>query len=280
MTTRSRFLLLLPCLACFACTDPVVPPAETADAAAADADATADVPDTQAVDALSVNGDAVDAQPSDVAVTDVQFPDAAPDVKDIQPSDIQATDSGPDIATGCSALLAQIDALKPKLTPCGAGATCQVFEYPICNTMGCFQTPVASNADTSALASLTQQAGAAQCPGFHCGCGPYAPAFCLNSQCQQCPPNCDGTCDELTAALLTTAHAENWCGIDKDCQVISTGLCPVGDLPCGGLYVSQNTNQDNLQAIIGGYSKACGASFCKCAVPGPAKCVKGKCVAG
>lgn len=275
MVASRRFLLLFAVLAPLACADPVAAPADAADVPPADTDASTDAPDAQPAD----------LQPADVPTTDVPTADVAADIGplDVPLADVGAEiDAAPEVAgdDGCGALMTQIDALKPKLTPCSAGTTCQMFEYPICNTMGCFQTPVASNADTSALSSLTQQAGAAQCPGFHCGCGPYAPAFCLNSQCQQCPPNCDGTCDEVTAALLTTAHADNWCGIDKDCAVLSTGLCPVGDLPCGGMYLNVNASQENLQGLLGGYSKACGASFCKCAAPGPAVCVKGKCVKG
>ncbi len=240
---------------------------DTADAAPLDTAGTdaaaADVADGAVADALA------DALPAEVTGADTQ-------VVDVPPPDAAAD---ADVGNSCAALLGQIAALKPMLTGCTPATGCKTMEYPICNTFGCFQTPMASDADSSALESLAKQASSAGCDGFHCGCDQPKPAFCLKGQCRQCPPDCDGTCDELTAALLSAAHAANWCSTDNDCTAMSTGLCPVGDLPCGGMYVNSFANAETLQAIIGGYSVACGPSFCKCAVPGPAVCVKGKCVA-
>lgn len=283
MATRNRLTLLLTCCASltWACTQPVVTQNVAADAVTAD---TAPPDATVFADAVADILAGTDAQATDLApldgIADVQALDS--DAWDVHTVDTPAVDTAPqpDSDGGCAAIIAQIDALKPKLTPCNAATTCSTFEYPICNTFGCFQTPLPADADTAALESLAKQASAASCDGFHCGCGPSAPSFCLKGQCRQCPPDCDGTCDEIGPALLTVAHAANWCGGDQDCAVLGTGMCPVGDLPCGGLFLNKFANQDNLQAIVTAYSTACGASFCKCAVPGPAVCVKGKCVQG
>ena len=197
-----------------------------------------------------------------------------------------AADVGPDVAPAdvadvapiCADLLKQIAALKPALAACTVAVGCKTFEYPICGSIGCYQAPMASDADATALEALAVQATAAGCDGFHCGCGVIAPAFCLKGTCKQCPPDCDGTCEEVTAALLQTAHAANWCGSDSDCTVLGTGMCPVGDLPCGGLLLSKNANTADIQAVLTGYSVACGASTCKCAMPQNPTCVAGKCV--
>lgn len=244
-----------------------------------------------------------DSAPSDVEPTDAAAPDGVPPdggVSDgggsdeamavdgaavdgdaavaADPNDAAAADAA-DVPASCPALLAKIAALKPALTACTAQVGCQTFEYPICNSVGCFQMPLAANADLAALESLAQQAAALSCPPFHCGCGEMPkPSYCLGGQCRSCPPDCDGSCEELKTALIKAAHANDWCSSAKDCVTLSTGLCPVGDLPCGGLWVNSYANQQNLLAIVGAYSAACGASTCKCAVPGPAACVKGKCV--
>ncbi len=256
----------------------------TALAACGASPTTADAAITDTEDAAPLDTTGTDAAAGDVA-------DAADAVADALPADVTSADTptadvpppdaaaDADVGSVCAALMGQIAALKPTLTGCTPATGCKTLEYPICNTFGCFQTPMASDADSSALESLAKQASSAGCDGFHCGCDQPKPAFCLKGQCQQCPPDCAGTCDELTAALLSAAHAANWCSTDSECTTVSTGLCPVGDLPCGGLYVNSFASAETLQGLIGGYSVACGASFCKCAVPGPAVCAKGKCVA-
>ena len=171
-------------------------------------DAVADVADVGAADVV-VDAYADIAGLADVAL-DVQDV-AKTDAQDV--ADVPQAETSPDVAadvaetTNCDELLAQMDALKPALTPCTLENGCSTFEFPICNSFGCYQTPVGAGSDTTALSALAQKAMTAQCPGFHCGCGVSTPSFCLKSQCRQCPPDCDGTCDEVKTALLSTAHA-------------------------------------------------------------------------
>ncbi len=226
----------------------------------------------------------LDGQPADVSATDVTLSDGAGDADADASLDATAeadapADGSADAEATCTALLAQIDALGPALSACTPAAGCRTFEYPYCGSFGCFQTPLSAGADVSGLEALAHEASLAGCEGFHCGCQRVAPSFCLKGVCRQCPPDCDGTCDELSAALLTVAHAGNWCGTDSDCAVVGTGLCPVGDLPCGGLLLNGYADTTTVLAVVAGYGAACGASTCKCAVPGPAVCVQGKCVA-
>ena len=252
-----------------ACTSPTVSAgteitgADAADAADA-ADTCADVPDAvdSAVDAALADA-LPDVPPAETAA------DAAPEV---------GADTAADVPSTCAALLGKISALKPKLAACSKGSSCKTFEHPICDSFGCFQTPVSATADTSELEQLAAQASSAQCEGFHCGCGTSTPSYCLNGACQQCPPNCDGSCEDVTAAVASAAHAANWCGSDKDCTILSTGTCPIGDLPCGGWYVSQYTKSGQFDALLGAYNKACGPSTCKCAISSTVSCVGGKCV--
>jgi hypothetical protein len=256
---------------------------QTAATPSASADVTADVAPTDTDDSVSP----ADAETTDAAANDASAPDAAPDTAATDAAAADSADNGapdtasnPDTAEGCPQILAKIDALKPALSQCTKEAGCQNFEYPICGSFGCFQLPVAANADTTALQALSEQAAALSCEPFQCGCGEQlSPSLCLNGYCRSCPPDCAGSCDDLTQALLTTAHNANYCASDKDCVVVSTGLCPVGDLPCGGLYVNTYTKQETLQAVVTAFSQACGASTCKCAVPDIASCVGGKCVA-
>lgn len=181
--------------------------------------------------------------------------------------------------TTCVELVSKIDALKSKVTACTADKGCQPFEYPICDSAGCFQLGVGAGNDLTELQDLAGKAGAAQCSGFHCGCAPAPPTYCLKNQCRSCPPDCDGTCDELKAAILSTAkQMASFCGTDADCTVVSTAMCPLGDLPCGGVPANKYSKPDALLALISAYSAPCGAAMCKCAAPGPAKCVKGQCV--
>ncbi len=221
-----------------------------------------------------------DAVADEVAGTDATV-DAATDAAspDSGGTDAASADTTTDVAPTCSELQAKIDALKPTLTPCTPQKGCVTFEYPICNSFGCFETPVAQGSDTAPLESLASQASAAGCEGFHCGCDTSVPSFCLKGQCRQCPPDCDGSCDEMTSAFTSVAHAANWCGTTDDCTTLGTALCPVADLPCGGLFINKYAKLDTLQAIHGGFSKACGPSTCKCAVPSDPICVAGKCVA-
>ena len=258
-----------------ACSQTATTPAGTADATA---DAALDSQDAVAPD---------DVAATDAAVNDSAQSDVAPDTAVTDAATADAADTGasdtvtiPDTAEGCPQILAKIDALKPALSQCTNQAGCQNFEYPICGSFGCFQLPVAANADTTQLQSLSEQAAALSCEPFQCGCGEQlSPSLCLGGYCRSCPPDCAGSCEDLTQALLTTAHNANVCASDKDCVVVSTGLCPVGDLPCGGLYVNTYTKQETLQAVITAFSQACGASTCKCAVPPTPSCVGGKCVA-
>ncbi|MSQ84569.1 MAG: hypothetical protein EXR77_17100 [Myxococcales bacterium] len=137
---------------------------------------------------------------------------------------------------------------------------------------------MAQDADTKEIDALAAEAAAAQCSGFNCGCGPPAPTFCLSGQCKQCPPDCDGSCDELSAAIITLAKQQgSYCGKDDDCTVLTTGLCPLGDLPCGGVPISKYAKPDQLNGLIAVFAPKCPASTCKCMAPGKAVCKVGKC---
>lgn len=187
-------------------------------------------------------------------------------------------DVGLDAADVCGALVASIDALLPGLNACTAASDCRTFEAPICDSMGCFQRPVAIGADLGELERLAGEATRAGCDGFHCGCVLAPPALCLGGHCRACPPDCDGSCADLTDGFVAVAHAANWCGVDDDCDVLSTGLCPVGDLPCGGVFLNRLADVGVVQAVAGAYGLACGPATCRCPAPGPAVCVQGKCV--
>jgi len=182
-------------------------------------------------------------------------------------------------STECLSILAKISALKPKVQVCKAAVGCATFEFPLCGSAGCFQTPVAQDANLDELTGLAAQAMDAKCSSFSCGCDLPEPSFCLKGQCRQCPPDCDGTCDELLGAIVQIAtSAAAWCGTDADCTVLPTGLCPVAGLPCGGAPVNKYMKTTQLQALLAQYAVPCNAAMCKCAVPGPALCEKGKCV--
>ncbi|MBI5609724.1 MAG: hypothetical protein HY902_12700 [Deltaproteobacteria bacterium] len=298
-------------LAVAACSSPTTPAGQGADTAAPATDAA----DTAvASDATTADGDAAtaadagadgtaqdgapaadslaDATVSDVAVSDTspgQDADSSVDVsydagcgpctlncvckKDYNGCPLQECES----AT-CVDLMGQITALEPKLTACTKDKGCQPFEFPICGSVGCFQLGVGVGNDLSALENLAGKAGAASCSGFHCGCGPAPPTFCLGGKCRTCPPDCDGTCDEKLAALVGTAQQlASFCGSDSECTVVATGMCPVGGLPCGGIAVNKYAKTDALLGLVAAYTGPCGAAMCKCAVPGPAVCLKGKC---
>lgn len=262
------------------------------------ADGTADtVADGAAQDAAVAPDSLSDAAASDSSVADTSASDTGPS-QDAAVSPDVSYDAGcapcalncvckkdyngcplPECeSAACLDLMGQIDALKPKVTACTSDKGCQPFEFPICGSVGCFQLGVGVGNDLSELENLAGKAGAAQCSGFHCGCGPAPPTYCLGGKCRTCPPDCDGTCDEKLAALVATAQQlASYCGTDSDCTVVGTAMCPVGGLPCGGIAVNKNAKTDGLLGLVAAYSAPCGAAMCKCAVPGPAVCVKGKC---
>lgn len=276
MAIRSRLSpwTIVAVLAAAACGTPKAAPAAatSTDVVVADADAaTGELP--------TAEDSAPDGQTGDIAHPDAVLDggiDAAPDVPAADVAPDQTDTAGP-VDASCAQLGQQIDMAKAKITACKPDQGCEVFEYPICGSAGCFQTPFAKDADVSELASWVNQASAAQCKGFNCGCNPPTPAFCLKGECRQCPPDCDGTCDELKATLLTIAHAANWCSTDADCTVVNTALCPVGDLPCGGILVNKWAKPDSLDAVLQAYGAACGPSTCKCKPPEPGSCIQGKC---
>lgn len=182
-------------------------------------------------------------------------------------------------AGDCVAILSKIDKLKPKLQACAAATGCEEFEYPICGSAGCFQMPVGKGADLSELNNLAGAAQAAKCSQFTCGCGPASPSYCLGGSCRQCPPDCDaGTCDDKAAAIAQFVGASSWCASDKDCIVHATGLCPFAGMPCGGVALSQYAKVSQLDALLSATAVPCNIAMCKCAVPGPASCVAGKCM--
>lgn len=293
-----RFIAAFVFMLALGCSDPT--PAQTgtaqADVAAdaialdtadtADSSAGADAPDAadtvDLVDAPDANDSAAG---TDAAVTSDSTADIAADTGICAPCSINCVckkgwDGCPvqecESAT-CLDLFGKIDAEKAKLTPCAKpGGLCGTFEFPICGSMGCFQAPMGEGADTAAIGDLSTQAMKAQCSGFHCGCGPTPPALCLKGQCRQCPPDCGGACEELGMAIQNLVETLNFCGKDQDCQVLTTGLCPLGKLPCGGAAVSTYADTAGLKAATAAYL-ACGAAMCKCAAPKIATCVKGRC---
>ncbi len=196
--------------------------------------------------------------------------------------DASGIDASADVTLTCEELQAKIDALKPTLTACTVEQGCTTYMHATCNVADCFQAPVAQGSDTSLLEALTLQAGAQGCESYWCGCTDWRPSFCLKGQCRQCPPDCDGTCEEITGALTELAHTANQCEWDFDCVIVSTGICQVDDLPCGGLVIDKFINTfvsgTMVQAVVGGYKAACGPSTCDCALPSALACVKGKCV--
>ena len=243
-----------------------------------------EVVDTSAGDQSTANdagansegvGGTVDSQPAD---TSSKCPYVC-NIKCVCKKDYQGCDIAECESAECMTVLGKIAALKPKLQACTAAKGCQGFEYPICGSAGCFQMPIGSDTDTSALSTLAQEAADAKCSSFHCGCGPAAPSFCLKGKCRDCPPDCDGTCDELATAIPQLAGQLGYCGKDDDCTVLMTGLCPIGGLPCGGIPLSKFAQTGQLQALLNQYAAPCNAVMCKCAGPGKPVCEKGKCVA-
>ncbi len=265
------------------------------DAAVGEVGADASLPDASMPDQSADQGSADQVADDGVAPVDATATDVGPDTaiepdttgdgcpykcnikclckKDKQGCDIPECESGT-----CMTLLGQINQLKPALQACKPEVGCQSFEFPICGSAGCFQLPVSSAADVSALGGLAVQAMEAKCSQFTCGCGPAEPAFCLGGQCRQCPPDCDGTCEEKSAAILKLANSLAWCSDDSQCTVLSTGLCPFAGLPCGGMPVNKFVKTEQLQALLAAYAVPCNVAMCKCAVPGPAVCSAGKCV--
>lgn len=256
--------------------------ADTADAGAgAGSDAGTDAGQDVATDAAAADQSAVvDSVQTDVAAE----PDGAPgacaytcDLKCVCKKDKQGCDV-PECESGaCMTLLGQISALKPGLQKCTAAVGCQNFEFPICNSAGCFQLGVAKDAKLDDLNNLAGAAMKAQCSQFSCGCMPAPQPFCLGGQCRQCPPDCAGTCDEQQAAIVQLVASQAWCSSDADCTVLQTGLCPFAGLPCGGVPLNKYAQTGQLQALLSAYAVPCNVAMCKCAVPGPALCVAGKC---
>lgn len=301
-TTANRFLwptvvIAVASWSCGTSTGPAATAGPTDVAAAVAADAAVDAaPSADAAgggDAVADSGVSADtkadaapetAPPTDIAdamqdtdtatVADAKPPvDTAPPV-DAAPGPDTAADVVP--AADCAGLQAQIAALTASLQVCTSAKGCQSFEHPICGSAGCFQMPIGADADQAALTALASAAAKLGCAGFTCGCGPAPPSYCLNKKCGQCPPDCEGSCEEKGVALnQAAAAAASYCSKDEDCTVIQTGLCPVGDLPCGGIPVNKNAKLEQVQALATAYAP-CGA-MCKCMVPGPAKCISGKC---
>jgi hypothetical protein len=234
---------------------------------AAEVDAQADaVADTAADGVADATADNVAACPYTCALDCVCK-------KDHKGCDVAECEAG-----DCAAILSKIDKLKPKLQACAAATGCEEFEYPICGSAGCFQMPVGKGADLSELNNLAGAAQAAKCSQFTCGCGPASPSYCLGGSCRQCPPDCDaGTCDDKAAAIAQFVGASRWCASDKDCIVHATGLCPFAGMPCGGVALSQYAKVSQLDALLSATAVPCNVAMCKCAVPGPASCVAGKC---
>jgi len=183
-------------------------------------------------------------------------------------------------STACTAALAKIAAIKPKVQKCTAAKGCTGYEFPICGSAGCFQLPIAADADLKDLDEAAAEASEAGCSGFTCGCGPAPVAFCLGGQCSQCPPDCGGTCDEKSSAIQQLgAQVASVCGKDADCAILATGLCPIGAMPCGGVPHNVFVDLTPLKALVAAYAAGCGGQ-CNCPPPAKAKCDKGKCVAG
>ena len=258
-------------------------------ATASDADAGQDATADALIDTV--------ADTSGDSVADSVADSAADQTADVKPADAKPTactytcaldcvckkdKQGCDVAecevSGCAGILAKIDQIKPKLQACSAPAGCEEYEFPICGSAGCFQMPVAKGADLAELNKLTSAAMAEKCSQFSCGCAPAAPSFCLSGTCRQCPPDCDaGTCDEKAAAIAQLVGANSWCTTAKDCIVHQTGLCPFAGLPCGGVALNKYANIAQLNALLAATALPCNIAMCKCAVPGPASCVAGKC---
>ncbi|MBM4344085.1 MAG: hypothetical protein FJ100_12020 [Deltaproteobacteria bacterium] len=247
-------------------------PKETAAVPDVPADAASDVPPDAASD-----GPADGAPAPDGAAVDATCPQCLIDCvckKDKNGCAIQQCETG-----NCLGLTGKLDAAIAKMQACSADKGCQVFEFPYCGSAGCYQKPIAADSDISQIEPIADAAMKSQCSGFSCGCEPPKPAFCLAGVCTQCLAGCKGTCDEVKAAILSlTKQQASFCVKDEHCTVMVTGLCPFGDLPCGGMAVNKYVDQSQLQALVEAYAQACGGGLCKCMPPKAAVCDKGKCV--
>ena len=230
----------------------------------------ADVP---SVDAEAVDGASVDTGSESDAATVVDA-NTKPDVcawPDCEP-------------TNCDSLRATIDEIVGQNTGCSDGGGCNLFEFPICGSIGCYTKPIASSAapetmeELNALALIGQKL---QCPDFHCGCDVPPKPYCLGGDCRQCPPDCGTGCQGLLAAIQDQAQKlGGYCQNDADCTGIESPICTAPGLPCYLVMVHAKADTQQIKALMKAYTdNKCVLGECDCAAPQQFACVGGKCEA-
>ncbi len=181
----------------------------------------------------------------------------------------------------CEAALAAVDQFVAAHGACADAQQCVAFEYPICDTFGCFQVAVNAQADLVLLTDLAVQAQAAGCEDFSCGCeDPPAVPACIEGLCRLCPPDCGTTCEGIGAAILAEADTLNHCEWSDECWTEDTGVCNLPDLPCG--YVPVQAGSDTgLIYELSQASVALGCQAgCSCGPPPETLyCIGGRCLA-
>ncbi len=247
--------------------------------------ATGGVTAADASQLLDVAGSIADVQPGDVKAGDAKVGDAT--AAEVLPVDVHVDAAGEIDAfpSGCDAIQAAISALEPALAECTAAGGCQRFEYPICNSFGCFQAPVAKGKDLTQLQALANAAMQAQCAGFHCGCASLPPEpYCLGQACRVCPPDCGGgSCADLDAALTQAAVAVRGypCSSDSDCTVSQTPFCEIPGAGCYAIAHAVKAELSEWNALVNQWQlQKCATAACDCMGTNKATCVQGICTGG
>ncbi len=181
----------------------------------------------------------------------------------------------------CDEALAAVDQFVAAHGACTDAQQCVAFEYPICDTFGCFQVAVNAQADLATLTDLAIQAQAAGCEDFSCGCEapPPAPA-CIEGLCRLCPPDCGTTCEGIGAAILAEADTLNHCEWTDECWTEDTGVCNLPGLPCGYVPVQAGSNTDLIYELAQAYVALECQTGCSCEPPPETLyCIGGRCLA-
>jgi hypothetical protein len=274
----SLSLLLIGATACHDDTRYIAAAAD-ADAAMSDINPADDASvETATPDDLRVEDDAADV----LATEDVPVADASCEY--VCNIDCECLTDGrgcdiPACADSCTQIEQNIDVLLTDAQACSVREDCQLFEFPICGSAGCFQEAAGTGADLTSISNLAQQAQEAGCPGFTCGCGYESDPICLTGRCRKCPGDCDAPCEDLRAALVAETGPQRLCASDEECVAIDIPFCDIPELGCYGTVYSRSRGGRALEGLIDAFSaRGCSNIDCDCAPPpGPPSCIDGVC---
>lgn len=185
-----------------------------------------------------------------------------------------------DPPVACEELTGDIDAILAEHQTCGGPGECELFEYPICGSAGCYQRAVGDPASVpEEVWEIASIASALHCEPFHCGCGYAASPACLDGTCELCPgPGCALDCDALIALLVAEVELQTACTSDNDCGAVATPLCTVPELGCYQAAVTWTGTWGIIPTLVQMITdQGCALADCDCQDQSTA-CVDGTCV--